>query len=72
MTTIPCILNDGKKLSIGDETDAKAEGRWDEAEQCRGDSVDSLISAWGTHMLMRFRHSHEVIVCERTGIMRAY
>jgi hypothetical protein len=41
MTTIPWILNDGKKLSIGDKTKSesltenlmqKPEGRWDEAE----------------------------------------
>jgi hypothetical protein len=35
------------------------------------DSIDSLICGWVTHMLMRFSHAHEVILCEREGITRA-
>jgi hypothetical protein len=41
----------------------KTEGRWDEAERCRGDSVDSTICAWGTHIRMRYSNAHAVLPC---------
>jgi hypothetical protein len=76
MTTIPCILNDGNKLSIGDETKLKSltenlmqktEGRWDEAKRCRGDSVDSLICAYESFIQMREIHSARLSPGDRLG-----
>jgi hypothetical protein len=64
--TILWIPNDGGKLSIGDETKLesltenlmqKTEERWDEAERCRGDSVDSRICAYESFIRMREIHS---------------
>jgi hypothetical protein len=36
------------------------------------DSVDSLICACGTHMLMTFSPAHDVLLCEREGIAKVY
>jgi len=41
----------------------------DEAEI---DSVDSLIRACGSPMLMTFPHAHDVFLCEHEGIARVY
>jgi len=93
-TLIPWILNDEKKLSIGDETDAEDRDVWmrrelvnrQKEEQAEAevdekvdiDSIDSLICACGSSMLMRFSHAHDVphahdvLLCEREGIARVY
>jgi hypothetical protein len=41
----------------------KTEGRWDEAERYRGDSVDSAICAWGTHIRMGYSYAHDDLPC---------
>ena len=42
-------------------------------DDAEGDSVDSLICACGSSMLMRLSDAHEVLLCsEREGIARAY
>ena len=61
--TILQIPNDRNKMSIGDETKSESltENLMQKTERCRGDSVDSAICAWGTHMFMTFSNAHEVL-----------
>ena len=51
----------GEKL----KTEAEAKRISDNAEI---DSVDSLICAWGTHMLMRFSYPHAVFYANARGL----
>jgi hypothetical protein len=37
-------------------------------EKAEIDSIDSLICACGSPMLMTFPHAHDVLLCEREGI----
>jgi hypothetical protein len=88
--TILWILNEGKKLSIGDETKLESltenlmqntEGRWDDGTKLSDAEVTLmtppyahgvLIFGWGSSMLMRFCHVHEVLLYEREEIEKAY
>ena len=42
------------------------------SDDAESDSIDSLICACGSSMLMRFSHAHPLIVHEREGIADAY
>jgi len=82
------MLNDEKKLSIGDETDAEERDVWmrrelvnrQREEQAEAevdekadiDSIDSAICACGSSMFMRSPHAHDVLLCEREEIAREY
>ena len=40
--------------------------------EAEDDSVDSAICAWDSPRPMRFSHAHDVLLCEREEIARAY
>jgi hypothetical protein len=57
------IVNETKLKNLTENLLQKTEGQWDEAERCRGDSVDSLICAGDTHMWMGYSYADGVLIC---------